>query len=47
MVRVVGTEDGKEEGLEMFSKKKKKKKMQRGTLILFIWDNRAVHFMTR
>ena len=26
MVRVVGTEDGKEEGLEMFSKKKKKKK---------------------
>ena len=46
MVRVVGTEDGKEEGLEMFSKKKKKK-MQRGTLILFIWDNRAVHFMTR
>ena len=36
VVRVVGTEDGKEEGLEMFSKKKKKKNAEGNTYFVYL-----------
>lgn len=40
---LIRAEEIEEEDSEIFSKKK----MKRETLTLLIWDQRAVHFMTR